>query len=122
MTYSVLSSDLAAVAASSCHDCELLIRPPLSAPVALGLSRHWPTATPDRQTPDHVLTKSALKQYWDLAGCRRRLRDELLHAESFDTPSEAEVSVERRRRHYAVKPHSAVGCGRCDSRMGVMLQ
>jgi transposase InsO family protein len=41
-----------------------------------------------------------------------RLRDELLNGEVFDTLLEAQVLVERWRRHYnAVRPHSALGYG-----------
>jgi transposase InsO family protein len=39
-----------------------------------------------------------------------KLRDELLNGELFDTLLEAQVLVERWRRHYnAVRPHSALG-------------
>ena len=39
-----------------------------------------------------------------------KLRDELLNREAFDTPLEAQVLVERWRRHYnAVRPHSSLG-------------
>ena len=39
-----------------------------------------------------------------------KLRDELLQAEVFNTLREAQVLIERCRRHYnAVKPHSALG-------------
>ncbi len=40
-----------------------------------------------------------------------KLRDELLNGEIFDTLLEAQVLVERWRRHYnTVRPHSALGC------------
>jgi transposase InsO family protein len=39
-----------------------------------------------------------------------KLRDELLNGELFDTLLEAQVLVERWRRHYnAVRPHSSLG-------------
>ena len=39
-----------------------------------------------------------------------KLRDELLNGEIFDTLIEAQVLVERWRRHYnTVRPHSALG-------------